>query len=119
MLTHPRKSDGEPNPRVVRVLNQLAAMNEFRRGTLSVDEFQEIAQSVFPHGIVWQSFLFHVTRPAEWPIADQHVFRSYALLSDTAAPTAFPVSQGTLGHSRKWRPLIVGSRESTIRTNAS
>jgi len=40
----------------------------------------------FPNGIVWQLFLFHIARPWEWPIADQHAFRVYSLLLKVAAP---------------------------------
>jgi len=92
MLTHPRKADGESNPRVTRVLEQIVSLNAFRKGTVSTDEFQEITQSIFPNGIIWQLFLFHVARPVDWPIADQNVFRSYSVLFNAAVPdsiTAF------------------------------
>jgi hypothetical protein len=85
-LTHPRKTDGGPNPRVIRVLEQLGKLNEFRNGKLNASEFQSITNSLFPNGIIWQLFLFHLARPAEWPIADQHVFRSYSVMFDAAVP---------------------------------
>jgi hypothetical protein len=92
MLTHPRKTDGEPNPRVTRVLEQIASLNRFRNGNLTAGDFQRITQNIFPNGIIWQLFLFHLARPADWPIADQHVFRSYSVLFNAAVPdsiTAF------------------------------
>lgn len=82
-LTHPNK-DGEPNPRVTRVLEQLGTLNAFRNGTISADDLQEVTGNIFPHGIIWQLFLFHIASPADWPIADQHVFRAYSVLFDTA-----------------------------------
>jgi hypothetical protein len=92
-LTHPRKTDGGPNPRVIRVLEQLGKLNEFRNGKLNASEFQSITNSLFPNGIIWQLFLFHLARPAEWPIADQHVFRSYAKTFQELA-TRFRASVG-------------------------
>jgi hypothetical protein len=86
MLTHPRKADGEPNPRVTRVLEQMSSLNRFRHGDLTTDKFQAITHNIFPNGIIWQLFLFHLARPADWPIADQHVFRSYSVLFNAAVP---------------------------------
>ena len=86
MLTHPKKADGKPNPHVVRVLKKTDSVNRFRNGRLAGDEFQTVTQKVFPNGIIWQLFLFHIARPAEWPIADQHVFRSYSVLFNAAVP---------------------------------
>jgi len=34
---------------------------------------------VFPNGLVWQIFLFHIARPHAYPIGDQHVFRAFRL----------------------------------------
>lgn len=86
MLTHPRKADGAPNPRVTQVLAQIDSLNRFRRGDSTADEFQAITQKIFPNGIIWQLFLFHLARPADWPIADRHVFRSYSVLFNARAP---------------------------------
>lgn len=85
-LTHPRKGDGKPNPFVMRVLEQIAELNRFRNGNLTADGFRGITQKIFPNGIIWQLFLFHLARPADWPIADQHVFRSYSVLFNAAVP---------------------------------
>jgi len=35
---------------------------------------------------VWQLFLFHISRPWEWPIADQHVFRACQALFNVPIP---------------------------------
>lgn len=84
-LTHPKK-DGEPNPSVVRVLAKTASINRFRNGDLTADDFGKITQRIFPTGIIWQLFLFHLARPTDWPIADQNVFRSYSVLFNASVP---------------------------------
>lgn len=89
MLTHPMhaSSGGQnPNPRVARVLREIQSINRFRKADVSDLDFKNVTQSVFPNGIIWQLFLFHIARPWEWPIADQHVFRSYSVLYSAAAP---------------------------------
>jgi hypothetical protein len=85
MLTHP-KVDGTNNHRVENVLAQLDAINQFRNGILDQQAFAQTTAGIFPNGIVWQLFLFHIARPWEWPIADQHVFRAHAVLFDQPAP---------------------------------
>jgi hypothetical protein len=70
----------------VQNLTQLGALNQFRRGEIDVTAFTDLACNVFSSGIVWQLFLFHVARPWEWPIADQHVFRAYAALFGAQTP---------------------------------
>lgn len=88
MLTHPRVSGGTrlSNPRVVRVLSHLSSINEFRRGVIDQDSFEHITKIVFPTGLVWRVFLFHMARPWEWPIGDQHVFRAYGALFGARRP---------------------------------
>lgn len=88
MLTHRRQSDGQKNPRVERVLQHALAINSFRNGDISADEFEIVTVAIFPSGIIWQLFLFHVARPVDWPIADQHVFRSYSKLFGRPAPNS-------------------------------
>ncbi|MCH7728701.1 MAG: hypothetical protein IH991_19785 [Planctomycetes bacterium] len=52
MLTHPKKSDGKPNTRVVGVLEQLAGINGFRNSTLTAEEFQRITEQIFRSGFI-------------------------------------------------------------------
>ena len=66
-----------PNRRVDKVIEHVAALNAFRRGTLSETTFLKCATSIFPTGWIWRLFLFHIARPLDYPIVDQHVFRSY------------------------------------------
>jgi hypothetical protein len=88
MLSHPKitPAGSMPNPRVARVLSQLGALNSFRRGELSTEQFEGTVGSIFLSGIVYRLFLFHIARPWDWPIADQHVFRAYAALFDAVPP---------------------------------
>ncbi len=79
-LTHTIKSGAnqdQPNPRVEKVLNHIDDLNRFRNSVISPDSFKEITQQIFPSGIIWQVFLFHICKPSQFPIVDQHVFRVY------------------------------------------
>jgi hypothetical protein len=84
-LTHPR-SDNTANRKVAAILRQLDKLNEFRRGETNATTFAEIANQVFSGGIVFKLFLFHIARPWDWPIADQHVFRAHAALFQAKVP---------------------------------
>jgi len=62
----------------------LPDINAFRR-LAHVDEpeertFWQKASRVSP-GIVWQVFLFHIARPQDYPILDQHALRAYYALT--------------------------------------
>ncbi|MBA7593477.1 hypothetical protein ES703_00397 [subsurface metagenome] len=48
-------------------------------------EFWRLVASI-THGIVWQVFVFHIARPQDYPIFDQHVMRAYLVLT-TGSPT--------------------------------
>lgn len=85
MLTHP-KVDGTSNHQVENVLANLDAINQFRQGNVDQEIFSQTVAGIFRNGIVWQLFLFHIARPWEWPIADQHVFRAHAALFGQPVP---------------------------------
>jgi hypothetical protein len=85
MLSPPKSGNGL-NPRVHKVLEKRQAINAFRKDELKDSEFAEITNRIFPNGIVWQLFLFHIARPITCPIADQHVFRAYSRFSGEPAP---------------------------------
>jgi hypothetical protein len=87
-LTHPKKKGGGSNQHVTRVLERMVSINSFRNGYLTVDDFGTITRRIFPTGIIWQLFLFHVARPTDWPIADQNVFRSYSVLFNVTVPNS-------------------------------
>ena len=76
ILSGPNK--GDPNQKVQRVLESLDSLNGFRDGNVSEDDFLEMASQIFPNGHVWTIFLFHICRPVQYPIADQHVFRAFS-----------------------------------------
>lgn len=87
MLTHPKATDGKTdNPHVVRVLNHIDTLNKFRHGTIDQEAFTKVIRKVFPNGPIWTQFLFHMARPWEYPIADQHVFRAHAALFGVDIP---------------------------------
>jgi hypothetical protein len=85
-LTYEGKSNGQKNKRVQRVLDKIDVLNRFRAGSLDEQQFGQDVGTIFPQGLVWQLFLFHIARPFEYPIADQNVFRAYALHTGNAVP---------------------------------
>lgn len=76
------------NPRVERVTENLARLNEFRAKAIDESTFLDWATSMFPSrdAWVWRLFLGHLARPVEYPIVDQHVLRAFEChTGDTAA----------------------------------
>lgn len=80
-LTHVKKSDPNKNlenPKVMKVLSNIDAINNFRADKITEDEFLLIANDIFPQGPIYRIFLLHICKPHKYPIADQHVFRAYS-----------------------------------------
>lgn len=123
LLTHPKRNStgNKRNLRVVGVLNQLEAINSFRRGDMNRVDFTDVVHGTFRQGIVWQLFLFHIARPWEWPIADQHVFRAYSALFGGSIPNTLESFDAyrTLFHDlAKALPLPAGPpRAATVEKN--
>lgn len=84
-LTHPHVN-GHPNATVIKVLARRKQINEFRNGAISQTQFAAVTNELFPTGVVFQAFLFHIAKPGAWPIADQHVFRAAKKLFRIAVP---------------------------------
>ncbi len=62
----------------------LADINSFRKlGHVDQPEERKFWQRVvtITPGVVWQVFLFHMARPQDYPIFDQHVMRSFLALT--------------------------------------
>jgi hypothetical protein len=78
--THPKKNNGTANTKVTTVLGKIQILNQFRRGELNEDAFKQTAEQLIRTNSTMQIFLFHICRPWEYPIADQHVFRAFYLL---------------------------------------
>jgi hypothetical protein len=76
-LSGPNK--GKENPRVVKVVASLGAINEFRKDASSNSELLQTLVGIFPNGVVWGAFLLHIAKPDVYPIADQNVFRTCSL----------------------------------------
>jgi hypothetical protein len=85
ILSGPDK--GKDNRKVIKVLERRNTINEFREGTLGIEEFKIITEEIFPNGFVWKVFLFHIARPFEFPIADRNVFQSFSIQKKTIIPT--------------------------------
>ncbi|OPY85237.1 MAG: hypothetical protein A4E65_00164 [Syntrophorhabdus sp. PtaU1.Bin153] len=76
ILAGPNK--GKENNRVMRVIAKIEDINKFRRDEIPENSFKEVVNSIFPGGIIWQIFLFHIARPFEYPIADRYVFLAFS-----------------------------------------
>lgn len=76
ILSGPNK--GEKNERVMRVIEKLKNINKFRYGEIDENTFGSDVYNIFPNGIIWQIFLFHIARPFEYPIADRYVFFAFS-----------------------------------------
>jgi len=79
-LTHPNSS-GQVNLKVQAVTEKLDEINQFRQGLISCDVFLNTCSSIFESGWVYKVFLFHIARPFDFPIWDQHVARVHAMLT--------------------------------------
>ena len=84
ILTGPNK--GKKNERVMRVIEKLENINDFRFGKMSEHDFKVETNRIFPSGLIWQIFLFHIACPFKYPIADQNVFRAFSTQKQTGVP---------------------------------
>ncbi|NJD76107.1 MAG: hypothetical protein FIB08_03280 [Candidatus Methanoperedens sp.] len=70
------------NEKVLRVLEKMGDINNFRKRKISESDFFKKTRDIFPTGFVWQVFLFHIARPVEYPIADRYVYRAFTVLNE-------------------------------------
>lgn len=78
---------GKENKKVKKVIENRIYLNKFRIGKMHHQEFNKKTNELFPNGLIWQAFLFHIARPFDYPIADQNVFRSYKEHQNVDNPT--------------------------------
>lgn len=77
-----KKRNGEDNPKVKKVIEEIESINDFRHDLTSEDEFLEIIRKkIFSDGLIYPIFLFHIARPYQYPIADKNVFIAYSILN--------------------------------------
>ena len=69
--------EGKKNKNVTNVLKNLENINAFRFGKMTEKDFEGKTKDIFPTGIIWRIFLFHIARPFEYPIADKNVFLAF------------------------------------------
>ncbi len=78
------KNERYGSPLIEPTLAILEDINSFRKlehvnETKEREFWQRVA--TITHGIVWQVFLFHMARPRDYPIFDQHVMRAYLAIT--------------------------------------
>lgn len=96
-LTHTILTDPEnarSNPKVDRILQNIGSLNDFRRGVLTEAEIKAVVDEIFPGGFVYKIFLLHIAKPHLYPIADQHVFRSYSVHKKVTAEITWETYEG-------------------------
>jgi hypothetical protein len=83
--------NGKPLPKpkqkiADKVKGEIFVLNEFRRipkiTNEDFEEFWSFVSSIISYGIVWKVFLFHISRPDDYPIVDQHVLRAWKFLTE-------------------------------------
>jgi hypothetical protein len=79
LLTHPHKVTGQENPDVVKVLDKMAGINQFRSDQMTESDMRRMTEQIFQDGIVWKAFLLHIAKPHMYPIADVNVFTVWSL----------------------------------------
>jgi hypothetical protein len=80
-LTHPTIAHKMQNRKVTPVLNKLEILNEFRNKAIDEDTFKNVTEAMFSEKcFIYRIFLFHICRPADYPIADRHVYKAFELL---------------------------------------
>jgi len=53
----------------------------YRKSNPSFSDLYDFSKKIFKNGIVYSIFLIHICRPEEYPIFDQHVFRSFIFIT--------------------------------------
>jgi hypothetical protein len=73
-------------PKIAPTNRILPEINTFRRLPTTTEEaeqsFWQKASTVSASGITWQVFIFHIVRPEDYPILDQHVMRAFLCLRE-------------------------------------
>ncbi len=77
---------GCKNRKVMLVLDKHKSLNDFRHGRIDENSFLEIVKEIFPTGLIWQVFLFHIARAYQWPMADRNVFLAFSIQTNNKIP---------------------------------
>ena len=71
------KEEGKENELVKNIVNELDSFNQFRNNLITEKQFKNITDSIIKSDSVYKIYLFHIAKPNYYPIADQHVFRTF------------------------------------------
>jgi hypothetical protein len=72
-------NEGKDNKRVLRVLEHVTSINQFRNDLSTEDDMRKTTAQIFHNRIVWKAFLLHIAKPHSYPIADGNVFQACSL----------------------------------------
>ena len=69
---------------VNKINDRISKLNDFRRLPKTTqsefDDFWSFVSSIIGSGIVYKVFVFHISRPDDYPMVDQHVLRGWHFL---------------------------------------
>ena len=73
-------------PMIAPTKEILPHINAFRKSPSVTEEAEESfwqkTRTVSAAGIIWQAFVFHMVRPGDYPILDQHAMRAFLCLAE-------------------------------------
>jgi hypothetical protein len=79
-------------------------------GGEDVVELLRLVSGIIRTGLIWKIFLMHITRPEDFPMFDQHVYRAYCFLENgEITETSFTESDFGLYH--QYRSFVIDLSE--------
>ncbi|MBU2524073.1 hypothetical protein KKG71_02680 [Patescibacteria group bacterium] len=70
------------NQKALRLMEeQKERIREYRNTKPTFDELWNFSREIFAGGLIYSIFLIHICKPKDYPIFDQHAFRSFIFLT--------------------------------------
>lgn len=70
------------NQRALKLMEEnKEIIRNFSKSNPDFDDLYNFSRKIFRSGIVYSIFLFHICKPEEYPIFDQHVFRAFTFIT--------------------------------------
>jgi hypothetical protein len=74
--------NNKSNQRALKLMEEnKEIIRSFRNSRSSFDDLYNFSGKIFRSGIIYSIFLFHICKPSEYPIFDQHVFRAFTFIA--------------------------------------
>lgn len=70
------------NKRALKLIKEnIETIRNFRSSNPTFNILYDFSKKIFKSGVVYSVFLIHICKPQQYPIFDQHVFRSFIFLT--------------------------------------